>query len=62
MNVIEPTVIKTTESAAFNSAVAQIGAAMRTVQRQQTGPAPIVAKKHEILAQDPHRQRGAVLR
>jgi hypothetical protein len=50
INVIEPTVIKTTESTVLDSAVAQIGPAMRTMQPQQTGSAPIVAKKDEILA------------
>jgi hypothetical protein len=34
MNVIEPTVIETAESAVLNSAIAQIGATMRTVQSQ----------------------------
>jgi hypothetical protein len=32
VDVIEPAVIKTTEPAVFNSAVAQIGATVRTVQ------------------------------
>jgi hypothetical protein len=34
MNVIEPTVIKATEPTIFDSAVAQIGPAMRTVESQ----------------------------
>src|SRR5262245_47948322 len=34
VNVVEPTVIETTKSAVLNSAIAQIGPAMRTVQSQ----------------------------
>jgi hypothetical protein len=62
VDVIKPAMIETAESAVFDSAVTQIGPAMRTMQPQQTRAASIVAKKDQILAQDPHRQRRSVLR
>jgi hypothetical protein len=54
--------IEAPESAVFDAAVAQVGPAVRTVEAQQPRASLVVAKKDEILAQNPHRQGRSVLR
>jgi len=62
LRIIEPAVIETTKPPIFDSAIAQIGPPVRTVQPQQTRASLIVTEKHEIFAQNPHRQGCFVLR
>jgi hypothetical protein len=56
-NIVEPAVINTSESAVFDPSIAEIGTTMRAVQAQETGPPTIVAKQHQLLAQNIHPQR-----
>jgi len=43
-HIVEPAVIQASEPAVFDSAVAQIGAAMRAMQADQADPSLIVAE------------------
>ena len=54
-DVEEPAVVEAAQAAVFDSAVAEIGAAMRAQKAEQSRPAGIVAEENEILAEDSHR-------
>ncbi len=58
-NIVEPTMVETTQPAVFDAAITQIGAAMGAMQTEQANPALIVAKQRQVLAENPHRQRRA---
>src|ERR1051325_11603713 len=62
VNVVEPAVVAATQPAVLDAAVAQIGAAVRAVNAQETRPPLIVAKQRELFAENFNRQRRAALR
>ena len=51
VNIEEPAMIRTAQSAIFDIAVLQRGAAMRTMLAKQTELAVGIAKQHQILAE-----------
>src|ERR1051326_8746298 len=60
-NIVKPAVVEAAEPAVFDPAVAQVGAAVRAMQAQQTRPTLIVAEQRQLLAQNFHRRRRAAL-
>ena len=62
MPVVKPAMIKTAQTAILDAAITQVGAPVRAVQSDQSELALIVAKQHEILTHDAHRQRRAIRR
>ena len=58
-DVVEPAVVDAAQAAILESAVREVGSSVGTVQPQQTWAALLVAEEHQVLAQQPHRERGA---
>ena len=58
-NIVKPAMIETAEPAVFDTSIAEIGAAVRAMKSQKTDSTLIVAKQHQLLAQNPHPQRRA---
>src|SRR5262249_50153951 len=61
-HVVQPAVVHAAQAAVLEPAVAEIGAAVRAVPREQPRAALLVAEQDEVLAQQAHRQRGAARR
>src|SRR5437773_1812806 len=45
IDVVEPAVVDAPQSAVFNAAIAQVGPAMRTVDRNQPRASPVISKE-----------------
>src|SRR5581483_4840664 len=60
-NVEEPPVVDASEASIFQTAVAEIGAAVRTMERKEPDPA-LRAKQDKVLPQQSDRQRRAAIR
>src|SRR5258706_14576384 len=58
-DVVEPAVVQTTQVTVFDAAISQVGAAVRAMQADQTGPALIVTKQDQVLAHDANLHRRA---
>ena len=58
LDVVQPAVVDATEPAILQAAIAQIGAAMRAVDAQQSRPALLVAEENKIFTEEPDGQRG----
>jgi hypothetical protein len=57
LHVEQPAVVAAADAALFDLAVIQGRAAMRAVRVDQAGPAGLVAKQDQVLAQHPHLAR-----
>ena len=58
-NIVEPTMVETTQPAVLDAAITQVRATMGAMQTEQANPSLIVAKQSQLLAENPHRQRRA---
>ena len=61
-HVVEPAVVQAAQPARLAAAVAQVDAAVRAVQAEQAGSARVVAEQHQLLTQQPDRQRRTARR
>src|SRR5262249_60889600 len=57
VDVVKPAMVATAQPPILGMAEFQRSAAMRTAKRQQSQPVLLVAKKHEIFAQNSSAQR-----
>src|SRR6185295_12511337 len=58
LHVEQPAVIAAADPARLDLAVVERGAAVGAARVHEPGPAPSVAEKDQILAEDPHLARG----
>src|SRR5215510_6523211 len=61
-NIVEPTMIEATQSAVFDSPVAQVCSSVRAVNSQKSDLPLIVAEQDQIFAENLHGQRRTSLR
>jgi hypothetical protein len=54
LNVIEPSVVDTPKPAILQTAITQVGPAVRAVQTQETSPSAFIPKKHQLLSENPN--------
>src|SRR5207302_10700024 len=52
VDVVKPAMIEAAQPAVLDPAVAEIGAAMRAIESKQAEAVTIVAKQHQLLAED----------
>ncbi len=62
VDVEQPAVKRAAQTAVFQPAVGQVGAAMRTTAADQAVAAFVVLEDHQVLAEQPHRFHRAVAR
>ena len=62
VDVEQPAMEQAAQAAVFQTAIGEIGAAMRAVAVQQAVAAALVAEQHEVLAEHAHRLGGPLLR
>src|SRR5688572_5883170 len=61
-NVVQPAMIQASQTAVLDPAIAQVGAAMRTMEPQQSRPALVITKEDKLFAHDPDRLRRSAQR
>ena len=60
VHIIEPAVVEAAQPAVLDAPVTQVRAAVRAQEAKEAGPPGIVAKQHQVLAEEPRRHRRAV--
>ena len=62
MDVVEPAVIEAAQPAVLYPGVAEVGCTMSAMDAKQTDAVELIAKEHEVFAEQAHRKRGATRR